>query len=143
MRYNGRVVRRVKRLTHEVSKIKKTDIMRHRCDQIPVRLPCFFFLTHLKRLFDNIFINIRKYSDYSKPVDITYHTTESKVELVISNYINKNRNEAENTRIGLKTCEKIAQEMEIEFSANEKKDRYTVRLIFVIVKKRRSRDTLE
>ena len=89
---------------------------------------------YLKRLFDNIFINIRKYSDYSKPVDITYHTTESKVELVISNYINKNRNEAESTRIGLKTCEKIAQEMEIEFSANEKKDRYTVRLIFVIVK---------
>lgn len=44
---------------------------------------------YLKRLFDNIFINIRKYSDYSKPVDITYHTTESKVELVISNYINK------------------------------------------------------
>ena len=53
---------------------------------------------------------------------------------MISNYINKNRNEAESTRIGLKTCEKIAQEMEIEFSANEKKDRYTVRLIFVIVK---------
>ena len=85
-------------------------------------------------IFDNIFINIRKYSDYSKPVDITYHTTESKVELVISNHISKSRNEAESTRIGIKTCEKIAQEMNIEFSANEKKGRYTVRLVFAIVK---------
>ena len=89
---------------------------------------------YLKRLFDNIFTNIRKYSDYSKPVDITYHTTESKVELVISNHISKSRNEAESTRIGIKTCEKIAQEMNIEFSANEKKGRYTVRLVFAIVK---------
>lgn len=89
---------------------------------------------YLKRLFDNIFTNIRKYSDYSKPVDITYHATESDVELVISNYISKNRNEAESTRIGIKTCEKIAQEMNVEFSAKEEKNRYTVRLVFAIVR---------
>lgn len=88
---------------------------------------------HLKRLFDNIFTNIRKYSDYSKPVEIQYSTSDTKVTLVISNHISKNRNEAESTRIGIKTCEKIAQEMNIEFSVKEKKGQYTVTLVFAIV----------
>ena len=88
---------------------------------------------YLKRLFDNIFMNIRKYSDYSKPVDIKYSTSDTKVTLVISNHISKNRNEAESTRIGIKTCEKIAQEMNIDFSVKEKKGQYTVTLVFAIV----------
>lgn len=88
---------------------------------------------HLKRLFDNIFMNIRKYSDYSKPVEIQYSTSDTKVTLVISNHISKNRNEAESTRIGIKTCEKIAQEMNIDFSVKEKKGQYTVTLVFAIV----------
>ena len=88
---------------------------------------------YLKRLFDNIFMNIRKYSDYSKPVDIKYSTSDTKVTLVISNHISKNRNEAESTRIGIKTCEKIAQEMNIDFSVKEKKGQYTVILVFAIV----------
>lgn len=88
---------------------------------------------YLKRLFDNIFMNIRKYSDYSKPVDIKYSTSDTKVILVISNHISKNRNEAESTRIGIKTCEKIAQEMNIDFSVKEKKGQYTVTLVFAIV----------
>ena len=88
---------------------------------------------HLKRLFDNIFTNIRKYSDYSKPVEIQYSTSDTKVTLVISNHISKNRNEAESTRLGIKTCEKIAQEMNIDFSVKEKKGQYTVTLVFAIV----------
>ena len=88
---------------------------------------------YLKRLFDNIFMNIRKYSDYSKPVDIKYSTSDTKVTLVISNHISKSRNEAESTRIGIKTCEKIAQEMNIDFSVKEKKGQYTVTLVFAIV----------
>ena len=88
---------------------------------------------HLKRLCDNIFTNIRKYSDYSKPVEIQYSTSDTKVTLVISNHISKNRNEAESTRIGIKTCEKIAQEMNIDFSVKEKKGQYTVTLVFAIV----------
>lgn len=89
---------------------------------------------YLKRLFDNIFTNIRKYSDYSKPVDIIYRTSDTQVTLVISNYISKNRNEAESTRIGVKTCEKIAQEMNIDFTIEEKKEQYAVTLVFAIVK---------
>ena len=88
---------------------------------------------HLKRLFDNIFTNIRKYSDYSKPVEIQYSTSDTKVTLVISNHISKNRNEAESTRIGIKTCEKIAQEMNIDFSVKEKKGQYAVTLVFAIL----------
>lgn len=88
---------------------------------------------HLKRLFDNIFTNIRKYSDYSKPVEIQYSTSDTKVTLVISNHISKNRNEAESTKIGIKTCEKIAQEMNIDFSVKEKKGQYAVTLVFAIL----------
>ena len=88
---------------------------------------------HLKRLFDNIFTNIRKYSDYSKPVEIQYGTSDTKVTLVISNHISKNRNEAESTKIGIKTCEKIAQEMNIDFSVKEKKGQYAVTLVFAIL----------
>ena len=88
---------------------------------------------HQKRLFDNIFTNIRKYSDYSKPVEIQYSTSDTKVTLVISNHISKNRNEAESTKIGIKTCEKIAQEMNIDFSVKEKKGQYAVTLVFAIL----------
>lgn len=94
--------------------------------------------SYLKRLFDNIFTNIRKYSDYGKPVDVIYEVSEHTVKLVISNYIRKDRNEAESTRIGIKTCEKIAQEMNISFSVKEERRRYTVTLIFTEAEQRKT-----
>lgn len=95
-------------------------------------------VSYLKRLFDNIFTNIRKYSDYGKPVDVIYEVSEHTVKLVISNYIRKDRNGAESTRIGIKTCEKIAQEMNISFSVKEERRRYTVTLIFTEAEQRRT-----
>lgn len=95
-------------------------------------------VSYLKRLFDNIFTNIRKYSDYGKPVDVIYEVSEHTVKLVISNYIRKDRNGAESTRIGIKTCEKIAQEMNISFSVKEERRRYTVTLIFTEAEQRKT-----
>lgn len=95
-------------------------------------------VSYLKRLFDNIFTNIRKYSDYGKPVDVIYEVSEHTVKLVISNYIRKDRNGAESTRIGIKTCEKIAQEMNISFSVKEERRSYTVTLIFTEAEQRRT-----
>lgn len=95
-------------------------------------------VSYLKRLFDNIFTNIRKYSDYGKPVDVIYEVSEHMVKLVISNYIRKDRNGAESTRIGIKTCEKIAQEMNISFSVKEERRRYTVTLIFTEAEQRKT-----
>lgn len=44
----------------------------------------------------------------------------------------------ESTRIGIKTCEKIAQEMNISFSVKEERRRYTVTLIFTEAEQRRT-----
>ncbi len=89
---------------------------------------------YLKRLFDNIFTNIRKYSDYDVPVDISDEVSGEYVILTIRNHISKNRNESESTKIGIKTCEKIAQKMNIKFHTEETKDVYTVVIEFPVVK---------
>ena len=89
---------------------------------------------YLKRLFDNIFTNIRKYSDYDVPVDISDEVSGEYVILTIKNHISKNRNESESTKIGIKTCEKIAQKMNIKFHTEENKDVYTMVIEFPVVK---------
>jgi signal transduction histidine kinase len=89
---------------------------------------------YLKRLFDNIFTNIRKYADMNQPVNVCTSQESGHILLKLENVISPDRNEAESTKMGIKTCEKIAQEMEMKFSTEEKNGRYIVSVVFNVEK---------
>jgi K+-sensing histidine kinase KdpD len=87
---------------------------------------------YLKRLFDNVFTNIRKYAEKSEPVNVNTFVEDSHVILSFENVVSHTRNESESTKIGIKTCEKIAQEMNMSFTTEENADKYKVSVMFNI-----------
>lgn len=64
-------------------------------------------LGHLRRVFDNLFSNVRKYADLAKPVTITQTVTDGRLHISIENAIPITVSRVESTKIGLKTCEKL------------------------------------
>lgn len=64
-------------------------------------------LISIKRVFDNIFSNIVKYADKSKPIKIKYYTKDKLLFIYVENQINNNLKSVNSTEIGLKTCKKI------------------------------------
>jgi signal transduction histidine kinase len=106
---------------YEFKVVKLTDKVNIRVDSI-----------YLKRLFDNVFTNIRKYAEAGEPINVTTVVEASHVILTIENVISSTRNEAESTKMGIKTCEKVAQEMNMIFRTEESAGKYKVSVIFNI-----------
>ena len=88
----------------------------------------------LKRVFDNVFSNIRKYADSTKPVVATVTKNGSMLNVKLINYIRNIDNPVESSKIGLRTCERLCKSLDIEFSYSEKKDKFIVELFIPIVK---------
>ena len=88
----------------------------------------------LKRVFDNLFSNIRKYADLEKPVVATVTKNGEKLNVKLINYIRNIDNPIESSKIGLRTCERLCKSLDIEFSYSEKKDKFTAELFIPIVK---------
>ena len=64
-------------------------------------------LTHLRRVFDNLFSNVSKYADPQQPVTITQAVEGEDIRVTITNHIAEQTNRAESNRIGLQTCHKL------------------------------------
>ncbi len=88
----------------------------------------------LKRVFDNLFSNIRKYADSEKPVVATVSKNGNMLNVKLINYIKFVDNPIESSKIGLRTCERLCKSLDIEFSYIEKKDKFTAELFIPIVK---------
>ena len=71
---------------------------------------------HLARIFENIFSNMFKYADRAEPIVITMELTSNRIQLRFKNKIAPASKDTESNRIGLKTCRKIAEAMEIDFN---------------------------
>lgn len=69
----------------------------------------------MKRITDNVFTNIRKYSDKSRPIDVRVYVDARKVRVFFRNYISADSTRAESTHIGTLTCQKMAEEMNGSF----------------------------
>lgn len=83
---------------------------------------------YVKRLFDNLFSNIEKHADPSQPVSIVQQVEGDCVRVSLHNFVPHNPNPVESTNIGLKTCERIVQQMGGVFFSQKEEREFTVKL---------------
>ena len=69
-----------------------------------------------KRVLDNLFGNMKKYADKAKPIIINGSISEGKVNITIENSVRKGANQAESTKVGLKTCTRAMAQFGGSFS---------------------------
>ncbi len=92
-------------------------------------------VSSLRRLFDNLFSNIMKYADKSFNVEIKCDIIADKVKLVLQNHIASDAKMVESTKIGVKTCKKICEDLHGSFHAMEEEKIYTTEMLFPLVEK--------
>ena len=70
----------------------------------------------LKRVFDNVFANVRKHGDSSKPVVVMAQREEDgRLHVTVTNSVPPEPNRVESTKVGLQTCQKLMQGMGGDF----------------------------
>ena len=90
-------------------------------------------LTHLRRVFDNLFSNVNKYADHGHPVTIAVKRTEDDLLVSITNRIATQPSRRESNRIGLQTCHKLVQAMGGEFNQSRTKETFTVEVLLPLI----------
>lgn len=90
---------------------------------------------HLKRVFDNLLSNVRKYADIGKPVVIISEKLGGeRLSICVSNSIDKNRSRVESSKIGLQTCARIVSQLGGVFKTAGDGDHFVAEVILPIVK---------
>ena len=89
-------------------------------------------LGHFRRIFDNLFSNVRKYADPGFPVTITCHCDREELTVTICNRIRQDANRVESNRIGLQTCHKLVAAMGGEFNQSRTKETFTVEVLLPV-----------
>ena len=79
----------------------------------------------LMRIVENVFSNVMKYSDKDRPVSVNIVIDNTEMTIKVSNYISKNPNGAQRNGIGLRSCAKLANAMDIVFSSFEDGEIFT------------------
>ena len=86
-------------------------------------------LGHFRRVFDNLFSNVRKYADPDHPVIITQRVDRDELTVTICNHIRQSATRVESNRIGLQTCHKLVAAMGGEFNQSRTKETFTVEVL--------------
>ena len=73
----------------------------------------------LMRIVDNIFSNVMKYADAEKPVTVFVGAEVDEMTIRVTNYVRANPDEAQKNGIGLRSCMKLANAMDVRFSSAE------------------------
>lgn len=81
-------------------------------------------IQYFKRLFDNLFSNVRKYANTSGPVVVNASCDGNQLVISISNDNRQDDKLAESTGIGLKTCRKITEQMNGTFKIRKNRTRF-------------------
>ena len=87
----------------------------------------------LMRIIENIFSNIMKYADREKPVTIDIGLNRDEMTIKVSNYVASNPDEAQKNGIGLRSCMKLANAMDIKFLYAEEDGVFTSYLHIPII----------
>ena len=84
-------------------------------------------------MLDNLFDNIRKYADPTKPVAIAVLQEEKTLHICLSNSVNTASTRIESNKIGLRTCAKIMSQMAGGFTRYTENGKFTAEVILPIV----------
>jgi len=87
----------------------------------------------LMRIVENTFSNIFKYADKSAPVSIFTDSEVDEMTIKVSNSVSENIDEAQRNGIGLKSCMKLANAMDIRFSYGEENGIFDVTMYVPII----------
>lgn len=90
-------------------------------------------LGHLRRVFDNLFSNLRKYAAPAEPITITVSSLEGILHIAITNAIPAAAPRVESTKIGLKTCEKLLDAMGGGFRQTRTGHTFTAEVILPLI----------
>lgn len=80
----------------------------------------------LRRAFDNLYSNLRKYADQTRPLRLVCRREGTAARLELINAISPQRDKKESTNIGLNTCRRIVQYHGGSFQAEETDGRFRV-----------------
>ena len=101
-------------------------------DEIPENVMIETETSAMQRLFDNLFSNIMKYADNAYPIIITAEIIQNQVKIVLKNHITEDAGKVESTKIGVKTCKKIVDDLNGTFRALEEDGIYKTVILFRI-----------
>ena len=87
----------------------------------------------LMRIVENVFSNIMKYADKEKPVTVILGVEPDEMTIKVSNFISDNPDMAQKNGIGLRSCMKLANAMDIRFSSKEEDGIFTSDLCIPIM----------
>ena len=87
---------------------------------------------NLMRIVDNIFSNLRKYADITKPIIFKVDVFDSRLVLECKNIIRTDNEGAESNGIGLKTCSRLASLVAEKFEYFREGDSFVCRLVIAL-----------
>ena len=83
---------------------------------------------YLKRVMDNLVSNVMKYGDKAKRVVMLSELQNGQLGLCISNSITRSLDRVESTKIGLRTCKRIMEQMQGSFSTETDGEHFAAEL---------------
>ncbi len=83
---------------------------------------------YLKRVVDNLVSNVMKYGDKARQVMMISELKNGYLSLCISNAITRDLDRVESTKIGLRTCKRIMEQMHGDFSIENDGERFAAEL---------------
>ena len=87
----------------------------------------------LMRIVENLFSNVMKYADKEKPVSVTVGLANEGMLIRVSNYIAPNPDLAQKNGVGLRSCNKLANALDIVFTSEEQDGMFVSTLIVPII----------
>lgn len=99
-------------------------------DEIDCRLMVDISLA--RRVFGNIFSNLLKYADRTRPVTVEYRQREGRLSIRFTNYVGQDFEQKESSSIGLKTCRKIMTDHRGSFACRRDGDIFVTELDFPV-----------
>ena len=95
---------------------------------------CFIKIdaTQLNRVFNNIFSNICKYADQNYPIDISTAIDANVLKISVTNRIADKSSGVKSTKIGIKSCQKIMEQLNGKLIVSQSDKLYSISIILKI-----------
>ena len=119
-------------MIEHISELTQYDYVVDLQNNIPEKVMINTETSAMQRLFDNLFSNIMKYADSNHPIEIKADADDSKITILIKNHVSEVAKKVESTKIGVKTCKKIVEDLNGTFHALEDESIYMTEIFFPI-----------